>query len=1329
MKKKFVTNEDARKQAILHRLANNKPSKWNLERAIWRAGELKIREATPLLIKLIYTGEPLRDYCIAWALGWCGDNDAVPRLTDLYQNPSTPEFVQRIAFEALLKLSDAETQAALQTTQIELLPPELRNLASSTSVEAFEEFAAARPSYLFAFLDKIYQIDNKFLRPAILQILRTAPFQPNYFRPLRHIFKIAEYRRDAEVFAILAYRFEREIGQFNNDLTDLLWNEVTGKYHSSGKRVYTEELQHPEPILAYSNQTQEYLRRRVWRTLKKLGEQGDRDYTKMATAILIQYSDADEPPLRRSKFDKWDKYTRTVNRFWDRYADYLTFNHILYTNSQRYIYYSNGWCRRKSYESGEIEPKMREEAFPELWEQNPEALLQLLLESECLPVHYFAVKALRVHQSFCDRLDINTIVQLVNKPYETTAGFGFELALRSYNPTSPDRDLTLILANRFLQVVSEEKYQWVTDERHQIFLKNSGLIATLATSPDTQIRSVTCKFISSYILSETTAKLLFERLLAELLSLPETEPDLAKDIADTLVVNFTPQLLQLELNVILGLLAHPTLEIQELGALIVIQNHKNNLTPQLSSLYDLVQLIAIQRYGELHNTKLISQERHLILQIAVSPILEIRNAIKPIIRRLVKAYPEFNLQLALDFIEILLNPENHEGVHCYLVTVLQEDLQEWMTDLYKETAVRLLTANSSAAQEIGGLMLGANYQIWTSELTTDEILILANHQVYSIREAAQQMFLQNLERNRRSSQEMLAYVDLLDSQWSDSREFAHKVLTAKFHLEEFTPKILASICDRKDEDARKLGRDLLTRYIPEIRRLSLDNSAFATQILSEFVEILLTSRKHEGWLSYLVRLLWENLAEWMAGVNKQTALKLLQSQSLAGQELGGLLLSANSQAWTSEFTTSEIVSLANHDILSVRVAARQMFLQILERVRSRSGSFAASHGSAAVPGLSHSQEMLTAVRLLDAERVDSWDFAFRIFTQELKVEDLTPKALVCICDSTNKDARTLGKDLIARYFHKVRHLATDNPTVNLQIASDFIKALLAPEKHEGVYSYIVHLLKEELDGWMTSINRETVINLLAAKSSVIQELGGLLLTANFQDFSREFSTCEIVKLANHEIVSVRKAALQMFSQVLERVRSHSEEMLAAVKMLESKWEDSREFAFKIFTTKFSAREFTPQVLVSICDSVREDVRRLGRDLLTRNFQTANREDYLLKFSEHPSADMQRYVTNFLEKYVINQPQHLRELTPYFITVLSAVNRGRVAKQRIFHFLESEAQKTEEAARIVAEIMTRHSGTMAIGDKAKAIQIMLKINKKYPYLSLPIEVKPVSRVRS
>ena len=147
-------------------------------------------------------------------------------------------------------------------------------------------------------------------------------------------------------------------------------------------------------------------------------------------------------------------------------------------------------------------------------------------------------------------------------------------------------------------------------------------------------------------------------------------------------------------------------------------------------------------------------------------------------------------------------------------------------------------------------------------------------------------------------------------------------------------------------------------------------------------------------------------------------------------------------------------------------------------------------------------------------------------------------------------------------------------------------------------------------------------------------------------------------------------------------------------------------------------------MVSVCDSTKEEVRRFGRDIVTSNFKQAYGQEYLLKFSEHPSADMQLFVTNYLETYAVDDVEKLNKLVPYFVTVLSGVNKGGVAKKRIFQFLDGEAAKNEASAKIVAEVLTRQSVTMAIGDKAQAIQIMLRIKQLYPLIEMPIRVREV-----
>ncbi|OKH54613.1 hypothetical protein NIES2101_07345 [Calothrix sp. HK-06] len=947
-----VTNK-TREEAILTRLANNQPSKWKLERAIWRAGELKIKEAAPLLIKLIGTGEPLRDYCIAWALGYCGSQEAIPILIQLYQNASSPEFVSRIAFEALLQLSDASTKAELQAEMIEFLPKNLQKLARNGSAEKFAselDHYFKRGDYKsFAVLDKLYQIDNNHIRPVLLEILRTAPYKPNYFKYLRHIFKMAEYRNDAEVYSIFAYRFEKEPGTFENDSNYWEWNPTTQRYSKVDKKRYEEELKSPTSTKAYSNQTQAYLQRRIWRTLKQLGEEGAVEYVNMAASVLLQYSDADAEPIRETTFHRWNysNWTRTEFRnTWDAYAGYITFNHILYENSARYELKTNSkaWKCKAGYKPGTPEPK-REEAFPQLWEQHPQVLFRLLLESQCSPVHEFAVKALRTCTSFCTSINIDNIIQLLQKPYEVTAQFACELAQSKYNEQEPNIELVLAVINSASQTARSLAYQWVESNR-EFFLRDTNFITALIVNPHDDTRNFAKKLLSATVINDTTARVILGRIIIELLAFtPEVSAEIIKEISEILLISFAPQLRTLGMSVINDLLAHPVLEIQELGASILL-NHQtsaenlpsNIIKSLLASSYETLRVIGIRLFGQLPDAKLL-EDSTLIIAMAVNGNSEIRNAIKPIIHRLGAAYPDFQIDVAHEIIEILLTPEQHEGVHSYLLHLLQEQ------------------------------------------------------------------------------------------------------------------------------------------------------------------------------------------PGWMTSITKDTALPLLQTKSSAAQELGGLILQANLTAWVSQFTTSEIV-----------------------------------------------------------------------------------------------------------------------------------------------------------------------------------------------------------KLSNHEIMAVRQVAQQMLSHNVEKLRNNPQELAIAVKTLEAKWQDTRDFAFNIFTTQFGAQQFTPQVLISICDSVREETRKFGRDLLTQNFQTQDAEQYLLKFSEHPSSDMQTLVTNYLENHAKDNPQRLQQLTPYFTTVLSNINRSRTAKQRIFQFLKTESQKSEQAAQIVAEIMTRQSLTIAKQDKATTLQIMLTIRKKYPHLTLPLNILTLTETR-
>src|ERR1044072_1588235 len=103
----------------------------------------------------------------------------------------------------------------------------------------------------------------------------------------------------------------------------------------------------------------------------------------MAVGVLLPYSDADAHPVKETLV--YDSSQRDfVKAYWDGFADYWAFNHLLYTNSSRYFLKRNSkaWRCRPSYTPGEAAPSTREEAYPQLWEKRPQGLLHLIAERD-----------------------------------------------------------------------------------------------------------------------------------------------------------------------------------------------------------------------------------------------------------------------------------------------------------------------------------------------------------------------------------------------------------------------------------------------------------------------------------------------------------------------------------------------------------------------------------------------------------------------------------------------------------------------------------------------------------------------------------------------------------------------------------------------------------------------------------------------------------------------------------------------------------------------------------------------------------------------------------
>ncbi|MFS2055365.1 hypothetical protein ACEN8K_42015, partial [Variovorax sp. CT11-76] len=181
-------------------------------------------------------------------------------------------------------------------------------------------------------------------------------------------------------------------------------------------------------------------------------------------------------------------------------------------------------------------------------------------------------------------------------------------------------------------------------------------------------------------------------------------------------------------------------------------------------------------------------------------------------------------------------------------------------------------------------------------------------------------------------------------------------------------------------------------------------------------------------------------------------------------------------------------------------------------------------------------------------------------------------------------------------------------------------------------------------------------------------------------------------------------------------------------IFDSRWDDALAWARQWFAAQGQSPQWTPALLVRLCDHKDPGAQRLGRELLTAHFELTDVTTYMLQLSQHPSSGMQLFVTNWLAAAAGGKPEVLARLEPYFLTVLSQANRGRLAKARVSEFLAAQAEQSEEAARIVARVFARQAVSGAITERARYVAGLRSIQQRYPALENPLQAAPGRRRR-
>ncbi|RAJ79928.1 hypothetical protein CLV59_10533 [Chitinophaga dinghuensis] len=489
----------------------------------------------------------------------------------------------------------------------------------------------------------------------------------------------------------------------------------------------------------------------------------------------------------------------------------------------------------------------------------------------------------------------------------------------------------------------------------------------------------------------------------------------------------------------------------------------------------------------------------------------------------------------------------------------------------------------------------------------------------------------------------------------------------------------------------------------------------ALQWIKEGKNQLLTDA---GFLLDLIFSPYDEVRKFLTEVYPPEEMTFAQSQVLAGKATSWLMVveapnDAANHVITEACRMIELYCTATlkemdmqviNDLMSRDIVAVQAFAVRLLLLKTDTFNFDVLSG-----------EMLE--KLLESEYGPLRDAGFALIRRMTDEELLRRPAFILFCCSASfKGVRRQSAQLVKRLIPLDERLA-------IWLVNELVPMLMRTEKSEGMHEDIANLLSTELVGYLHDVDTATALRLLYANYRPAQEFGLVVLEKYIP--ADTLTIKQIIATGAHELLQAREWCWRYYRENESRIRAEKD---GAVALLDSKWDDTRQFAIQYFGSVFQEADWSPESLIALADSVRPDIQRFGRELLMRFFKSEDGPQYLLKLSQHPSTAMQTFATGYLTNYASGNLEYIQSMEHYFRSVLTRVNKARVAKERIFTFLETEALKSKEAATFIGTIIADISATVAIGDKARCISMMRSISQQYE-VALPIQfVEPAVRLQ-
>ncbi|MCE0556641.1 hypothetical protein [Motilimonas sp. E26] len=800
-------------------------------RQIWRLAPEQSSEVAQYLVTLLGSHHWQLDYSLLWAIGRIGDQSQLASIAPYlsHKNPN----LAALALEASLALSDENTALSLIRDAGVANNPLLQSVESLT----IELDQASKHGDANALLKHCY-LQAQYCRAthsALVSVLKDIPLAPGTFKGLRYLFKMSEFRLDADVFAQLSYRFETQKHYFTAD-----WSYY---YHPRHGRINVqEELKKTNSRLAYSKATRNYLRRRSWRVLKQLGISQSPSFVVMATQVLLAFNDSDSDNAKTSEIfqydDNWQRQLIAVNHY-EEFAKYLTFNGLLRLNHPSFSKSKNGLSWRYHPEqvfSG------RGEAFPEQWDQAPDALLTLLQNSTCQPVLAFASTALADNHAFGEQLSTDLLIPLLNRPYPECQQFAFSLI--KTRPLEPKLILALISCN----MAEAQHFALAALKQQPSLLTQLDFLCSLLMIEQAELNLWLAETLQPTDFNQVEQTEIVSSLCTRLEPYDALTRRHAKWLAIVLIRCMNKGIQHLDFT-ILKPLAMAKHEAQQVFACRLLVEHPISyvdIPPELLAALHQSENVGVRARALLLLKKqnaheLIAQLDNL-LELSFTGAPEEREVALELLLKLIIANNKNAAAIFEGILQKLASNQLGDEQQLELKNFITLNLQPQLATITADQLWLLLNAKSSQAQLLAVTALNSrdlNSAPWPYHLK--QWLQLAQSPTQAIRQYCINYLSVHKSLLLTSQGDFLS---LLESNWPEVQAFIFAFCRNEMDQNHWSPDLIVTVCDSNNPSVQTFGRELLQTFFEQSQgknyliKLSQHPSEnvelFVTNLLSEY---------------------------------------------------------------------------------------------------------------------------------------------------------------------------------------------------------------------------------------------------------------------------------------------------------------------------------------------------------------------------------------------------------------------------------------------------------------------------------------------------------------